>query len=254
MAWGGSAYVESNLQPAGECNAIDDRRRNSSGHAAGADRQRQGQGAYRGHHCGDPDQFDRDRRVLDACQYVDPRLTVRRRRRLLPDRLDRAERYFSLPAYGCYGPVRTIETRRRWRHRGPALAALADRVFVRRVLRRRLGLRYAGRRNRRGADRAGLLSAGRIRSVADREYRASRLWRARHADCGIGAGHRVRSLHSRRDGWPAIAGILADRTVLGGVGVRRLERHEGRLAGHSGYRRVVRDPAIRDLELYQSLD
>jgi len=54
-----------------------------------------------------------------------------------------------------------------------------------------------------------------------------------------------------RDGRQAIAGVLADRAVLGGVGLCRLERHEGRVAGHSGHRRLVRDPAIRDLELHQ---
>ena len=38
------------------------------------------------------------------------------------------------------------------------------------------------------------------------------------------------------------------------MGVRRLERHEGRLAGHSCHRCLIRDPAIRHLELHQSLD
>ena len=59
---------------------------------------------------------------------------------------------------------------------------------------------------------------------------------------------------ARRHGRTAVADLLADRAVLGGVGVRRLERHEGGLAGHSGHRPVVRDPAIPDLELYQSVD
>ena len=108
--------------------------------------------------------------------------------------------------------------------------------------------------HRRGPDRARLLAARRIRPVADRQYRAGRLWRAGHADPGPGFGDRARSLYSGRDGRTAIAGLLADRAVLGGVGVRRLEGHEGRLAGHSRHRRVVRDPAIRDLELHQSLD
>ena len=53
---------------------------------------------------------------------------------------------------------------------------------------------------------------------------------------------------------PATAAVFADRTVLGGVGVRRLEGDEGHLAGRPRHRRHVRSPAIRDLELHQSLD
>src|SRR5207245_10786986 len=75
-----------------------------------------------------------------------------------------------------------------------------------------------------------------------------------HPDCGTGTGHRRRSVYSGGHGRAAVAGVLADRAVLGGMGIRRLERHEGRLAGYSGDRRVFRDPAIRDLELHQSLD
>ena len=174
--------------------------------------------------------------------------------RILPDRLDRAQRHLPLPAHGRDRPIRAPEARRRRRHRGPPPATAADRVLVRRVLRGRIGLRHAGGDHRRGADRARLLAARRLRPVADRQYRAGRLWRARHADPGPRLGHRPRSLYPRRDGRPAIAGVLADRAVLGGVGVRRLEGHEGSLAGHTGHRRVVRDPAIRDLELHQSLD
>ena len=60
--------------------------------------------------------------------------------------------------------------------------------------------------------------------------------------------------HARRDGRPAIAVLLADRAVLGDLGVCGLARHDGDLAGHSGHRRLVRGPAIRDLELHQSVD
>ncbi len=55
-------------------------------------------------------------------------------------------------------------------------------------------------------------------------------------------------------GRTAIADVLADRAVLGGVGVRRLEGHEGSLARDPGHRRVVRDAAVPDLELHQPLD
>src|ERR1700712_5029418 len=67
-------------------------------------------------------------------------------------------------------------------------------------------------------------------------------------------GHRPRSLYPRRHGRPAAAAVLADRAVLGGVGVRRMEGHEGCLAGDPGHRTFIRDPAIRDFELHQSLD
>ena len=167
-------------------------------------------------------------RLHHARRHVGPRIAARRRGRLLPDRLDRAQRHLPLPGDGGDRPVRTVEARGRRRHRRPPAATAADRVLVRRVLRGRLRLRHAGGDHRRDPDRARLLAAGRFRPVADRQHRAGRLWRARHADPGPRLGHRPRSLHSRRDGRPAIAVVLADRAVLGGVGVCRLARHEGR--------------------------
>ena len=202
----------------------------------------------------DRHQPDHDLHLSHARQHVDPRLAARRGGRLLPDRLDRAQRHLPLPDHGRDRPLRAAQARGRRRHRRSPPAAAADRLLLRRVLRGRLRLRHAGRHHRRRADRARLLAAGGLRPVADRQHRAGRLWRARHADPGPRLGHRARSLHSRRDGRPAIAVLLADRAVLGGVGVRRLEGHEGRLAGDPRHRRLLRDPAIRDLELHQSLD
>jgi hypothetical protein len=57
-----------------------------------------------------------------------------------------------------------------------------------------------------------------------------------------------------RDGRAAIAVLLADRAVLADLGLRRLEGHEGCLARDPGHGRLVRDPAIPDLELHQSVD
>ena len=127
-------------------------------------------------------------------EHVDPRLAARRRGRLLPDRLDRAQRHLPLPDHGRDRPVRTAAARDRRRHRGPPPATAADRVLVRRLLRRRVRLRHAGRDHRRGPDRARLLAAGGLRPVADRQHRARRLWRARHADPGPRVRHRPRSL------------------------------------------------------------
>ena len=69
---------------------------------------------------------------------------------------------------------------------------------------------------------------------------------------GLAERHRARSLPARRHGRAAIAVLLADRAVLADLGVRRLARHDGDLAGDPGVRRLVRGPAIPDLELHQS--
>ena len=65
---------------------------------------------------------------------------------------------------------------------GPAAAAPADRLLLRRLLRGRLGLRHAGRGDRRDPDRPRLLAARGLGPVADRQHGAGRLRRARHAD------------------------------------------------------------------------
>ena len=152
------------------------------------------------------------------------------------------------------GTFELLEARGRRRHGRSAPAASPRRILVWRVLRRCIRIRHAGRDHRLDPDRSWLLAARGFGPVADRQHRTCGLWRARHADPGPRFGDRPRSLHSRRHGRPAIAGVLADRAVLGGVGVRRLERHEGSLAGDPRHRRLLRDPAIRDLELHQSLD
>jgi hypothetical protein len=51
-----------------------------------------------------------------------------------------------------------------------------------------------------------------------------------------------------------VAVLLPHRSVLGGVGVRGLARHGRRVARDPRHRRLVRDPAVSDLELHQSLD
>ena len=71
---------------------------------------------------------------------------------------------------------------------------------------------------------------------------------------GLAERHRHRSVPARRHGRTAIAVLLADRAVLADLGLRRLERHEGHLAGDPGHRRLLRDPAIPDLQLRQSVD
>ena len=148
--------------------------------------------------------------------------------RLLPDRLDRAQRHLPLPADGGERRVRDLADHDRRRHDGSPPAASADRVLLRRLLRGRVRLRHAGRRHRRDPDRARLLAARRLRPLADRQHGAGRLRRARHADRGPRQRHRHRSVSPRRDGRTAIAVLLADRAVLADLGLRRLEGHEGR--------------------------
>ena len=65
-------------------------------------------------------------------------------------------------------------------------------------------------------------------------------------------GHR--SIFARCHGRPPTPVLFFDRAVLADLGLRWLEGHEGHLAGHIGHRRVVRDPAIPDFELHQSVD
>ena len=246
--------MESNIQSARQCCVVDDCRCTSGHCAAGADRKRQGQGAHRGHCRACPRQHHHHRDLPYAHGHVDPRFVARCRVRFLPDRLDRAERHLPLSGHGLDRPLRTAEARGRRRHRGPAVATAADRVFVRRFFRGCFRIRHPGRNHRLDPARPRLLAAGCVRPVADRQHRAGRLWRARHADRGPRPGHRPRSLYPRRHGRPAAAAVLADRAVLGGVGVRRMEGHEGCLAGDPGHRTFICDPAIRDLELHQSLD
>ena len=51
-------------------------------------------------------QHHHDRHLHHAGRHVDPRLAARRRGRLLPDRLDRAQRHLPLPAHGRERRVR----------------------------------------------------------------------------------------------------------------------------------------------------
>ena len=152
------------------------------------------------------------------------------------------------------GWFETLQQIDRRHHGGPAPPAAADRLLVRRFLRGRVGLRHAGRGDRRDAHGPRLLAARGLRSLAHRQHRAGRLRRARHADPGPCHGHGLRSLCSGRHGRAAVAVFLGDRAVLAHLGLRGLSRHDADLAGDPRLRPVVRGPAVPDLELRQSLD
>ena len=224
--------------PFGNATVSTHRRRHSRRHAAGADRDQQGQGAHRrDHRAGRWPISSRSSssRCRPTCRSA-PRCSA-------SSPASSRSAGSSSTSSSCTGSrSRPAASRLLQRAIGGVtndrrLQTPADRVFVRRVLRGRVGLRHAGRRHRRGPDRARLLAARRLRPVADRQHRAGRLWRARHADPGPRHRHRLRSVHSRRDGRPAVAVLLADRAVLGGLGVRRLEGHEGSLARDPRHRR-----------------
>ena len=108
-------------------------------------------------------------------------------------------------------------------HRRPPPAAAAHRLLLRRLLRRRGRLRHAGRRHRRDADRPGLLAAGGLGPVADRQYRPGRLRRARHADHRAGRRHRPRpAASSARMIGRQLPFFSLHRAVLADLGLRRL--------------------------------
>ena len=107
---------------------------------------------------------------------------ARRLHRAAADRLDRPQHHLPAPARRQERRVQDPGRLDRQHHAGPAPAAAADRVLVRRLLRRRGRLRHAGGGDRRDPHRPRLLAARGVGPLADRQHRAGRLRRARHAD------------------------------------------------------------------------
>ena len=133
---------------------------------------------------------------------------------------------------------------------GRCLARSADtgtarRVFIRRVHRRRVRFRHAGRYLRGPADRSRLHAALRGGAVAHRQHGAGRVRRDRHADPDARGRHRAPRAHDWHDGRPSTAVRLADRSRLAGGDDERVARLEGGLAGGAGVRRDVRGRAVR---------
>ena len=174
-------------------------------------------------------------RHADAAGAGDRRL--RRRLRAAADRLDRPQRHFSVSAHLRRRAVRHAAPQHHGGHARHAAAAAARRLLLWRVLRRRVGIRHAGRHHRRAADRSWLHAAGCVRSVAHRQHRAGRVRRARHADHRAARRDQSRSLRAERDGRPAAAVLLAHRAVLADLGLCGAPRHARRLARDSGCRR-----------------
>ena len=150
--------------------------------------------------------------------------------------------------------VRHASAIRRRPHDGSSPPAAPRRLLLRSLLRRGGRIRYARCRDRRHPHRARILAARGVRSLAHRQYGTGGLWRARCPDPGPGLCHGLRSLRPRRDGRAPAALLLGHRALLADLGLRGLSRHAPGLAGHSRLRRVLRDPAIPDFQLHQSLD
>src|SRR6478752_7186427 len=223
-------------------------------HTARIDGVQQGEGAHRGAHRAGCRQFHSDRRLHDAGRYDVACDNIGRCHRLLPDRLDRAQRHLSLSTDGGERCVPNAADRDRRRHRRSSPSVAANCVLVRRVLRGGVGLRHPGRRHRSNLDRPGVFPTCGVRSLAYRQHRARCVWRTRYTDRRSCECHRPRSFSLGRDGWSAVAVLLTDRSILVDLGVRGIPRHEGCVAGNLGDRRFFCHSAIPDLELHQSMD
>ena len=195
----------------------------------------------------------RDRRLRHAGRHGRDVRRLRRRLRPVADRLDHPQRHLPLPAYQREGRVRRPAAQHPQHLRRPAAAAPVHRLLLRRLLRGRRRLRHAGRGDRRHADRPRLLSALRRRPVADRQHRAGRLRRARHAGDRARRRDRPRPARAQRHDRPAAAVLLADRAVLADLGLRRLPPDAGGLAGAARRRRLLRRPAVPRLQLPRPL-
>ena len=199
--------MESGLRSVRQRRPLDARRRVAGCLAARPDRVGQGEGASRrGDRAGRCD-TGRDFPVHNAGRLGAARCGPWRSRRLLPHRVDRPQRNLSLPPYCRDRRVRHIVSSHRRRHPRSAASVAAHRVCFRRVFRRRLRLRHAGRGDRRNSDRPWFLTACGFRTFADRQYCAGRIWCARYADRRASQRHRIGSLCARRHGW-ATAAVL----------------------------------------------
>ena len=242
------------LRPVRQFRHVDDRRGDPGGDIARPDRHECGQDASGGADRAASGDHHRHFPVHDAGRAGNSRLHPRRGDRLFPDRLDRAQRHLHVPADGGDRRICDSSAGDRRGDVGPPTAIAADRLRLRRFLRRCLRLWHAGRGHRRGPDRPRLFAAGGIGPLADRQHRTCRLWCARHADRRPRQCYRARPLPARCDGRTAIAVLLADRTGLADLRVCRLAGDGSDLAGDPRLRGVLCDPPILDFQFHQSLD
>ena len=124
---------------------------------------------------------------------------LRRRLRPAADRLDHRQRGVPVQPDRRHRAVRDRQVVGRCAVGRSAHSGPADRVLLRRLHRRRVGLRHAGRHLRGAAHGARLHTALRRRARPHRQHRPGRVRGNRHADPHAGRGHRnCRSTSSAR--------------------------------------------------------
>ena len=186
--------------------------------------------------------------VLDGDSFD----AVRRGVRDLSDRLDRVQLDHAVSARCRYRQVRDHQGLG-WRpHQRSAPAGDVHRLLVRRVHRRRGGLRRAGRRIGRDARGPRIFAVLRRRHLSARQYGAGRVWLDRHPDYDS----------CERDGHPIDAAQRDDRQALrhdlghhSGISRRRdggPEARAGSVAGDSDLRPLICGHAVLRVELHRA--
>ena len=148
---------------------------------------------------------------------------LRRRLRPVPDRLGGLHRHSALPHHSGKRQVRHPQGLHRPPHRRSEAAGAADRLRVRRVHRRRRGLRHAGGGRGRHAHRPGLLAVLRRRHLPAGEHRAGGLRLDRHPHHDAGRHHRAAGRPAERRRRPHLRAGVAVRAGLPDPGHVRVE-------------------------------
>ncbi len=172
---------------------------------------------------------------------------------VVPHRLDRAERHLHVSADGGFRTLRRVAAQPDRYHAGPPPATAADCLQLRGFLRRRCRIRYAGCGDRGVADRPRLPSATGFGPVAHRQHRAGCLRRLGNAHHRARQGDGIQRVHTGSDGGTHIAVLLSHRTVLADLGLCRIRRHDGNLAGDSGRGRLIRGHPVCGFQLSRSV-
>ena len=170
-----------------------------------------------------------------------------------PDRLDPAERAFSLPAHRRAGGVRDSAAQHRAADGRQTASARAHRVCIRRVFRGRRRIRHAGRGDGGAAHRAWLRTARGVGAFIDREHRAGGVRRAGHAADRAAGCDRTGPARALRAGGAPASGVQRDDTVLAHCRVCRVGQDARGLAGARRRGNRVRSSAVSDLELSRAV-
>lgn len=210
------------------------------------------QGARRGRAHARARARHRDRRLRHARRARVRIGGLRLRVRPLADRMDHRHRGVPLQDRREERPVRRDPQLDRVADRRSALADAVDRLLVRRVPRRRGGLRRAGRDHGRAARRPWLQSALCGGPVPDRGYRARRVRRARDSGDRRGAGVGPRSDGGRRDGGTPVAVPVVLFAVLARVRDGRRKGRARDVARCARRGRQLRARAVLHVELHRA--